>query len=79
MNKKIEEKTNKVETKKVVTTGKESNFKKKKRVKRNITSGIAYVYSTFNNTILSVLFIGFDIWPFFRFSIALKKIDDKAS
>ena len=54
MNKKIEEKTNKVETKKVVTTGKESNFKKKKRVKRNITSGIAYVYSTFNNTIISI-------------------------
>ena len=25
--------------------------KKKKKVKRNITSGIAYVYSTFNNTI----------------------------
>ena len=55
MNKKIEEKTNKVETKKVVTTGKESNFKKKKRVKRNITSGIAYVYSTFNNTIISIV------------------------
>ena len=34
--------------------GKVSSFKKKKKVKRNITSGIAYVYSTFNNTIISI-------------------------
>ena len=27
---------------------------KKKKVKKNITSGIAYVYSTFNNTIISI-------------------------
>ena len=40
--------------KKEKTTGKESSFKKKKKVKRNITSGIAYVYSTFNNTIISI-------------------------
>ena len=42
---KIEKKTEvkKVETKKV------SSFKKKKKIKKNITSGIAYVYSTFNN------------------------------
>ena len=33
---------------------KESNFKKKKKVKRNITSGIAFVNSTFNNTIISI-------------------------
>ena len=33
---------------------KENQFKKKKKVKRNITSGIAYVYSTFNNTIISI-------------------------
>jgi len=31
-----------------------STFKKKKKVKRNITTGIAYVYSTFNNTIISI-------------------------
>ena len=46
-NSKSEEKKDKVVTK-------ESNFKKKKKVKRNITSGIAYVYSTFNNTIISI-------------------------
>jgi small subunit ribosomal protein S11 len=35
-------------------TEKVSTFKKKKKVKRNITSGIAFVYSTFNNTIISI-------------------------
>ena len=59
MNKKIEDKnkskTKKLELKKVEkTTIKESTFKKKKKIKRNITSGIAYVYSTFNNTIISI-------------------------
>ena len=44
--KKIE--TKKVETKKI------SSFKKKKKMKKNISSGIAYVYSTFNNTIISI-------------------------
>ena len=34
--------------------GKESKFKKKKKIKKNITSGIAYVYSTFNNTIITI-------------------------
>ena len=33
---------------------KESSFKKKKKIKRNITSGIAFVNSTFNNTIISI-------------------------
>ena len=33
---------------------KESQFKKKKKIKRNITSGIAFVNSTFNNTIISI-------------------------
>tara|TARA_B100000579_G_C22609365_1_gene746511 strand:- start:180 stop:620 length:441 start_codon:yes stop_codon:yes gene_type:complete len=51
MNKKTEE--NKAidnkETKK-----KEGQFKKKKKIKRNITSGIAFVNSTFNNTIISI-------------------------
>ena len=60
MNKKIQDKNEKKEVesepKKVEkkTTGKESSFKKKKKIKRNITSGIAYVYSTFNNTIISI-------------------------
>ena len=50
-NKTVESEPKKVEKK---TTGKESSFKKKKKIKRNITSGIAYVYSTFNNTIISI-------------------------
>ena len=59
MNKKIEEKkiTKNVKAeavKKEKTTEKVSTFKKKKKIKRNITSGIAYVYSTFNNTIISI-------------------------
>jgi small subunit ribosomal protein S11 len=29
-------------------------LKKKKKIKKNITSGIAFVYSTFNNTIISI-------------------------
>ena len=53
MNKKNEKLDKKVETKKVETK-KSSSFKKKKKVKKNITSGIAYVYSTFNNTIISI-------------------------
>jgi small subunit ribosomal protein S11 len=52
MNKKVVDKK-KEEPKKVVSE-KESSFKKKKKIKRNITSGIAYVYSTFNNTIISI-------------------------
>ncbi len=60
MNKKIEDKkkvsksvkAEPVKTDKV--NEKVSTFKKKKKVKRNITSGIAYVYSTFNNTIISI-------------------------
>ena len=58
MNKKNEKVEKKVEAKKVdtkkVETKKLSSFKKKKKVKKNIISGIAYVYSTFNNTIISI-------------------------
>ena len=58
MNKKIEDKkeTKSVKSKpaKIEKTEKVSTFKKKKKIKRNITSGIAYVYSTFNNTIISI-------------------------
>ena len=41
-------------TKVAKSTGKVSSFKKKKKVKRNITSGVTYVYSTFNNTNISI-------------------------
>jgi len=62
MNKKIEEKSKNKENKKIdstkvkaaTTSSKASQFKKKKKVKRNITSGKAFVYSTFNNTIISI-------------------------
>ena len=52
MNKKIEKKIvqkfEKNETKKNITKP------KKKKIQKNISSGIAYVYSTFNNTIVSI-------------------------
>ena len=56
MDKKKEKVEKKVEAKeaKKVETKKISSFKKKKKVKKNITTGIAYVYSTFNNTIISI-------------------------
>ena len=56
MNKKIDKTEKKAEIKEVkkVETKKVSSFKKKKKIKRSITSGIAYVYSTFNNTIISI-------------------------
>ena len=53
MNKKKESIDKKTDIKKVETK-KTSTFKKKKKIKKNITSGIAYVYSTFNNTIISI-------------------------
>ena len=53
MNKKVEKKEIKTDSNKV-ESGKVSSFKKKKKIKKNITSGIAYVYSTFNNTIISI-------------------------
>ena len=43
---KTEVKTDKVE--------KKSTYSKKKKVKKNILNGIAYVQSTFNNTIISI-------------------------
>jgi len=62
MDKKIEEKKKSQSVKpEVIKTSiaskaieKDYTFKKKKKIKRNITSGIAYVYSTFNNTIISI-------------------------
>ena len=50
----------KIDTKKIDAkeTGskekKKSSFKKKKKIKKNISTGIAYVKSTFNNTIISI-------------------------
>ena len=51
---KVKGKTEKKVEQKKVEVKKLSTFKKKSKVKKNITSGIAYVYSTFNNTIISI-------------------------
>ena len=51
---KIEKKAESKDPKKKVETIKTSSFKKKKKIKKNLSSGIAYVYSTFNNTIISI-------------------------
>ena len=53
MNKKNDKTEKKTDLKKVEIK-KTSSFLKKKKIKKNITSGIAYVYSTFNNTIISI-------------------------
>ena len=53
MNKRNEKTEKKSEIKKVETK-KVSTLPKKKKIKKNITSGIAFVYSTFNNTIISI-------------------------
>ena len=49
---KVENKDQKVEksTKKI----NKSSYSKKKKIKKNILNGIAYVQSTFNNTIISI-------------------------
>ena len=56
MNKKSIKTEKKIDTKEVknAETKNSSTFKKKKKIKKNISSGIAYVYSTFNNTIISI-------------------------
>tara|TARA_Y100000590_G_scaffold367851_1_gene428159 strand:- start:546 stop:992 length:447 start_codon:yes stop_codon:yes gene_type:complete len=41
-------------TKDKVKTIKKSSYSKKKKTNKNITNGIAYVQSTFNNTIVSI-------------------------
>ena len=50
MNKKSIKTEKKIDTKEVknAETKNSSTFKKKKKIKKNISSGIAYVYSTFN-------------------------------
>jgi len=50
MKKEIESKEDKEKKIKV----KKSTYSKKKKVKKNILNGIAYVQSTFNNTIISI-------------------------
>ena len=49
--KKVEKK---VDEKPEVKSVKKSSYSKKKKVKKNIVNGIAYVQSTFNNTIVSI-------------------------
>ncbi|MFL2887302.1 MAG: 30S ribosomal protein S11 [Candidatus Pelagibacter sp.] len=51
MNKETE---NKDQIKDNKTKVKKSSYSKKKKTKKNITNGIAYVQSTFNNTIVSI-------------------------
>ena len=52
---KSEKKTNQdQEQEKKVSAVKKSTYSKKKKVKKHILNGIAYVQSTFNNTIISI-------------------------
>jgi len=53
---KTEEKNNKKNQidEKQLKTSKKSSYLKKKKTKKNILNGIAYVQSTFNNTIISI-------------------------
>tara|TARA_B100001250_G_C19511982_1_gene662106 strand:- start:322 stop:777 length:456 start_codon:yes stop_codon:yes gene_type:complete len=51
-NQKVEKKENSKENE--IKSVKKSSYSKKKKVKKNITNGIAYVLSTFNNTIISI-------------------------
>ena len=47
--------TKKVDIKEIKSTEKKkSNFSKKNKIKKNVSTGIAYVKSTFNNTIISI-------------------------
>ena len=50
--KKIKAEKDQIEEK--VKTVKKSSYSKKKKTKKNILNGIAYVQSTFNNTIISI-------------------------
>ena len=42
---------------------KKKNFSKKKKVKKNILNGIAYVQSTFNNTIVTIAILMETLFP----------------
>ena len=45
---------NKEQSQEKIKVDKKSTYSKKKKVKKNISNGIAYVQSTFNNTIVSI-------------------------
>jgi len=51
---KKEKTDNKEQSQEKVKTVKKSSYSKKKKAKKNILNGIAYVQSTFNNTIVSI-------------------------
>ena len=51
--KELTEKTEKIQEKSTKAV-KKSSYSKKKKIKKNILNGIAYVQSTFNNTIISI-------------------------
>ena len=53
-NEKIDNKDKDQGQEKLVKTLKKSSYSKKKKIKKNILNGIAYVQSTFNNTIISI-------------------------
>tara|TARA_B100001113_G_scaffold333728_1_gene311822 strand:- start:742 stop:1188 length:447 start_codon:yes stop_codon:yes gene_type:complete len=53
MNTKKEDKKDKIENKETKVV-KKSGYSKKKKIKKNILNGTAYVLSTFNNTIISI-------------------------
>ena len=47
--------TKKIDTKELNSTEKKkSSFSKKKKIKKIVSTGVAYVKSTFNNTIISI-------------------------
>ena len=50
----VEKKADKKVEKKSARGSKKSSYSKKKKIKKNIINGIAYVQSTFNNTIISI-------------------------
>ena len=54
MSKEKKTKTEKDKVEEKVKTIKKSSYSKKKKTKKNILNGIAYVQSTFNNTIVSI-------------------------
>jgi small subunit ribosomal protein S11 len=54
MSKEEQKKTQEKEQEKNTKAVKKSSYSKKKKVKKNILNGIAYVQSTFNNTIISI-------------------------
>ena len=51
---KKEKTENKDQSQEKIKVVKKSTYSKKKKVKKNISNGIAYVQSTFNNTIVSI-------------------------